>query len=203
MWDSLRIYHYLSADLEPLRQFPGLRHLRVDWATKVTDLSPVAALVGLEDLEINDLARVSDLSPLRHLVHLKSLAISGGMEKAMRVDTLKWITSLEGLRSVELFHLRIADNDITVLARLPRLESLRLANMWPMEQFAVLVASYETAMRFPLPTDELDKCPECGTQKVMLIGIGKPVLCPHCDESRLSKELEEWERAVAAAKAAS
>lgn len=201
-WDRIKIYHYLGASLEPLAQFPGLKFLWLEWASKVTDVSPIGDLKGLEGLTLHDLGVVRDLTPLGVLGDLRALSICGGMWKAMRINTLSWVPSLKELRTLELFNLKVADDDITVLARLPRIESLSLANMWPMEQFAVLAAKFGTALKFPAPVNELPvTCPKCGGGRVMLIGRGKPVLCPHCDAARLDRELDRYERALADARA--
>lgn len=201
-WDRLKVYHYLDADLEPFAQFSGLKSLSIDWAPKVTDVSPVGTLKSLQELFLRDLPVVRDLAPIRGLSELKALSISGGVWKALRIETLSWISSLEELRTLELFNVKVADDDITVLAQLPRLESLSLANRWPIEQFAVLAAKFGTALKFPAPMNELGvKCPKCGGCRVMLIGRGRPILCRHCDAARLHRELEKYERALQLARA--
>ncbi|MFZ5828036.1 MAG: hypothetical protein ACOY94_27335 [Bacillota bacterium] len=163
----------------------------------MTDLSPIGTLEGLEELFLEDLAGVRDLAPIGALRNLRSLSIAGGMEKALRIQSLRWIAALGELRTVELFNLKVADDDITVLAQLPRLERLRLANMWPMEQFAVLAARLGRGLTFPMPVNEIDApCPRCGGDRVMLIGRGKPLLCRRCDMARIARELDQYEKAL-------
>lgn len=200
-WESLRIYHYLEERLEPLEHFARLKRLELVWAPKVTDISPIGRLQSLEELTLHDLKAVRDLEPLGELGCLRALSIEGGMNTAMRTYTLRWISALKELRTIELF-LRVEDHDITVLTRLDRLESLRLANLWPLEQFAVLAAKFGPALKWPLPVTELPvPCPKCADKLVMLIGKGRPSLCRRCDAARLERELDKYEKALAKARA--
>lgn len=140
--DRLKIYHYVEEDMTPLAHFRVLKSLSMTWAPSVTDVAPIAKLHGLEELVLQDLPAVRDLSPLAWLAELKTSSISGGMWKLMRIDSLGWMASQKSLRVLEIFNLRLAVNDITVLGELSQLESLKVANTWPMEQFARLAARF-------------------------------------------------------------
>jgi hypothetical protein len=132
----------------------------------------------------------TDLTPLARLTELQSLSI----DWASKVTDLSPIGSLS--RLAELY-------DITVLTQLPRIENLRLANMWPMEQFAVLSARFGPALELPAPLNDLRfGCPRCGASRVQLVGRGKPTLCPRCNAARVERELAKYESAVRAARPA-
>jgi len=99
--------------LEPLRYFPNLRELYLDY-NQLQGLEPLRSLHNLEVLWLDD-NQVEDLSPLAELDHLLWLGLGD--------NRIADISSLSGL--TRLRHLWLGGNRVTDLTPLQSLRSLR------------------------------------------------------------------------------
>jgi hypothetical protein len=199
--DRLKIIHYLDRSLDPLTRFQGLSWLQLRWAPKLEDVSALATLSSLSDLVFEDCPKVRDLSPVAALGNLRTLSIAGGMWKPLQLDTLAWIPSLEQLETLEIGNVKLADGDVTVVTALPRLRSLKLANMWTMGQFARIVARFGPVLESPPLLNDLNlPCKKCGGSLALMIGKGARMYCRACDAARIERELRAFQAAVEAAR---
>lgn len=117
-------YHDLSV-LEPMSQ---LRHLELRGASAVTDVGALAHLTRLETLAVEGFDRIDDTSPLARLTHLADLEL-GGKWTASRnghVNSIAFISALQGLTTVLLHTVVVDDLDYTPLLALPELKSVRV-----------------------------------------------------------------------------
>ena len=107
--EVLAILAYPDETFAPIGQLHALRYLSVIHFPGVTDLGPLAALKNLETL---------------------SLASAPGWDasgKVLAVDSLEPIAKLSQLRHLELFGVRAADKDLSVLLNLQQLQSARFS----------------------------------------------------------------------------
>jgi hypothetical protein len=136
--EFLRFYELRAARLEPLSQIQRLRHLKIEWDTKLRELDAIAALENLETLIVIDTPKVRDLSPLKALTHLAALEYSGGIWNKQHADSLEPLASLPKLEELVLTNLRVQSGGLTPLARCRSLRTLRLSNQFDTEDYAFL-----------------------------------------------------------------
>lgn len=141
---ALRVLHLddvSASDLSPLAALAGLERLTIVGATRVPDLAWTAGLGSLRVLGLENFKRVGDLSPLAELTALTALAVEGSVWTAMRVATLAPLASLQGLESLFLTNLRVADASLRALCGLAHLRVLQCVRFFPPAEFASLAAA--------------------------------------------------------------
>lgn len=161
-------------------------------------------LSSLETLEIENFKLITDFSPLIKLRSLRDLSVSGSMWSRQAISSLEpfakmtWLTSL-GLDTSSV-------KSIRQLSTLVNLKTLWVGGRLPYEEYAWLSTKLpNTRCRWFKPYIELSDpgdlpCRSCGERSmIMVTGKGKPVLCMRCDEAKLSKHVQLFERTQALA----
>jgi hypothetical protein len=138
---TLHLDDVTTADLAPLAALPALERLTIVGATKVPDLAWTRGLHGLRVLGLEHFKRVGDLSALAEMTQLTALAVEGSVWSAMRVATLAPLAALQGLESLFLTNLRVADRSLRPLHALPALRELHCARFFPVAEFEALAAA--------------------------------------------------------------
>jgi hypothetical protein len=110
--------------LSGVELLPQLSVLKIFAAKRLSDITDVRGVAGsLKELELEACAAIASIESLRALVALEFLSLSdcGDME------TFEPIGALVGLRELHAWGTtRVADGDLTPIARLPKLRGLRM-----------------------------------------------------------------------------
>jgi hypothetical protein len=190
---SLRLYEIRASNLAPLSRVGTLRHLSLDWSTKLQDLNFLAELPDLEGLILNDLGKVDLIDGVAHLKHLRYLEITGGFNKTAKYKTLHPISGCEQLETLTLENIRVDDDDLQFLTSCTHLTSLHLSNQWPTEQYALLSKNLPNVQcRHFKPWLPLSK-PLSG-KDILVTGRGKPFLNSQTDQEKIRKYEEDFAR---------
>ncbi|MEV4686085.1 hypothetical protein [Microbacterium sp. LWH3-1.2] len=115
-------------DLSALSALRSLEELALGGATSVESLEPLTSLPVLSRLFVSQ-AHKADGAALGSLVQLRGRCFGNadlGSDKSVVLQDLRWVTSLNELRQLELPGTRLIDPDLTPLLELPHLENLRL-----------------------------------------------------------------------------
>lgn len=135
---TMYFYDLRVSDLSPLRQMPKLRHLRIEWNTKLTGLDQIGKLTALETLHLVNTPKTRDLTPLAALTELKALEFSGGMWSKNNACTLEPLGSLPGLEYLTLTNLSVDRGGLQPLGKCKALRELELSNQFETEDYAYL-----------------------------------------------------------------
>ena len=199
----LRLYHLSVKALEGIENLRTVSDLTLHWATKITSLKPVFGMTWLRRLEIFDLPRLKDIEGIEALTELNEFSANGGMGKPLRLASLSPLAALSSLTRFTLINAQITDDDITVLAKLPRLRHLNLSNQFEREQVAFLAKKLNPQLETPLSAhvETHLACAQCGTLRCMFTGrrIRNNFLCRQCEPARFEKLANEFQRLVDAA----
>lgn len=192
--EDIRVQH-----LEPLGALDKLDVLGVDGATKVGKLDWLGQVRPLSQLRLQGLPRVSSLEGLTAQDGLKMLDVSGSMWTRMKVASFACLSELQKLRSLYLTNIQSLDGSLRMLADLPHLVDLHIAQFYDWTEFAQLAGlrpdvrcdSFE-----PFSESAGEKCDACGTELVMLTGKRQPTICPKCKASRFLNHVERFSDAA-------
>jgi hypothetical protein len=184
-------YEMRAADLSPLTRLTRLRELAIRWNTKVTDIAPLQQLTELEALVLEHVPRVGDLALVRALRRLRMLEFSGGIWSKNRVSTLAPLADLPLLAELTLTNLAVGTDGLRPLAGCHELRSLTLSNQFPTEDYAFLSVKLPNAhCQMFAPFVKLSR--PIGSNDVMIVGKGKPLLCSAQDQERLARYVSEF-----------
>jgi hypothetical protein len=104
---SLEIFNYPDADLEPLRPLQKLEQLRIHHLPRVTSLEPLDALQALRRLWLETrpswdasgkVTEVESLLPLQRIPHLEQVQLFGVRPKSRTIDDLLNLPNLQRAR---------------------------------------------------------------------------------------------------------
>ncbi|WJN61119.1 hypothetical protein [Pseudomonas sp. SO81] len=190
--------------LDAIRNLSALKALSIGSSTQVESIAPLTALQSLELLEIENFKLITDFSPLVDLRSLRHLSVSGSMWSKQAAASLEpfgqmtWLSSL----CVDTSNVK----SLRALEPLANLKSLGIGGRLPYDEYAWLSAKLpNTECQWFQPYLDLSEsgyspCASCGEKSmVMVTGKGKPVLCRHCDDAKLTKHVGLFEQARAAA----
>jgi hypothetical protein len=187
-------------DLSAIAGLKQLRALAIGSSTRVQSIEPLAQLPALALLEIENFKAITDFSPLTRLKALRSLSVTGSMWSRQAIESLEPFAQMTGLE--ELYLDTSGVSSLKPLSALTGLKELGLGGRLPMEEYAWLSSRLpQTQCRWFQPYFELagtgyTACKRCGQDSmVMLTGKGKPTLCRYCDADKVSKHVEQYERA--------
>lgn len=192
--EHLGFYEMRVTDLSPLTKLKRLKTLSINWNSKLIDISPLTELNELQALGFEDTPKINDLSPLSVLSQLKALEFSGGFASPPnKAATLSPIAELANLRDLRLTNIRVAQDGLKPLASCKSLETLKLANTFPTEEYAYLAAqllttacdSFSGAIKLDSPI---------GGNDTMIVGSRKPFLNSRKDTDRIQKYVSAFER---------
>ncbi len=177
-------YELRTPDLTPLKCLPRLRHLKIDWNTKITNLDAIGHLEGLETLILVNLPKVMDLSPISRLTELTVLDYSGGVWAANLARSLEPLAALPKLEERSLTNLKVESGGLRPLAKCRALKYLSLSNQFETEDYAYLsVKLPQTQCRSFAPWIETNRID--GTDNVMVTGKRKPFLSRKSDSAKI------------------
>ncbi|MGQ0453010.1 phospho-sugar glycosidase domain-containing protein, partial [Bacillus sp. SS-TM] len=93
---------------------------------------------GEMQVAINDLSKLEDLSALSKCTQLNTFYMGGGINTAMKVQTLKPLAELQQLQKLTLMNLKVKDDLLEPLMQLKNLKELSLSNQFKVEEFCIL-----------------------------------------------------------------
>jgi hypothetical protein len=198
---SLRLYHLTITKMDGIERLQTVSDLSLEWATKIVSISPIFDMLPLRNLEVIDFSRLAHFEGIAKLRNLVSFRASGGVWNQLRVSSVRPLVGLRSLKSLTLQNIRIADDDITVLAELPQLTHLLLSNQFDRAQFAFLAKRLNSRLNRPITAYVETKipCKKCGHSVFMFTGRRMPLLCKECDAARFSKLTRAFQDHVDAA----
>lgn len=128
---SARIWHCKFKSLGQLHDFVNLRSLEIAGYPDST-LAPIATLSALEALKIVHLPHIESLEPLQGLANLRLLSLAtlpswDSSGKVTIVDSLKPLTRLPGLTSLELLGILPKSKTVDDLLKCHALKQVRIS----------------------------------------------------------------------------
>jgi hypothetical protein len=203
---AIFVCHLKRMSEVPLSGAPGLEHLMLRWAPRVSDLSFLQDLPALRTIYLDDLKRL-DLDSLPHLPNVTGCYIGGGMWTALKVDSLEPLTRLSGLRHLTIENVRPRDGRLTSLGELRNLRELYLPNFFEIDEVARLAALLPGVVSNILGPvygrRDVTRspwapfiCPICGRRRDMMTGKPASILCAVCNARSYQRRLARWEAAL-------
>ncbi|MFD3445888.1 hypothetical protein ACFDTO_14945 [Microbacteriaceae bacterium 4G12] len=190
--DILYIYEMRVADLSMLQKLSNLKELYMCWNTKNTDLWDLSYNKNLTSLLIEEFSKLEDLTPIKDGIHLQSLYLSGGIVKALHVQTLKPLSNLVNLNKLTLMNIKVKDDSLEPLMNLKEIKELNLSNQFPTEEYAKLsVVLSNTKCNFFKPYVYIESLEG---KDIMVIGKKKPFLNSKTDIAKIQKYEEQFKK---------
>ena len=191
------LYQFLAKDLSCLEKLTECETLITEWNTKATELWNFTSNTNLRKLAIRDYSKISDLSALEKAIQIKSLSLDGGMDKKLKLDTLKPISKLLQLEYLRLTNIKVADESLEPISKLADLKILELSNQFPTKEYANLAVKLtNTECSMFKAYHEVEIKDEKGNlvYDTMIIGKRKPFLLSTKDQTRIDKYKIEFEK---------
>jgi len=189
---ELTIYEVRCTDLSGLNSLTSLEKLELEWNTKIEKLWDMSKLTSLRTLSVTDFTKLTDISEISEMTWLENLEISGGINNKLSLKSVRPLSRLKHLKSLDLSNVEINDeSSILPLVNLKQLEKLNIPNRFPTEEIARLsVELPNTKCQFFVPYVKAN----FGDGKdIMLVGKGKPRLSSKKDKGRIEKYIAEFE----------
>jgi hypothetical protein len=178
--EALSVYDARISDLSALHALADLKHLKVEWASKLTSLEPLRGLTQLETLHLSDLKNISDLAPVAALLLIDDFAFEGGVWDSATAITLEPISRMERLQKLRLANLRVLDGSLRPIAKCKLLKDLWVSNQFKMEEYA-----YLAAVRPDIVCDRFQPWTPFNEDRVLLTGKGTTSLHRIADRDKL------------------
>ena len=127
--ESLELKWGSYSDLTALSKLTRLNRLSLGGAKKVIDFTPITKLSGLESLFIDGAFLAEDLRPLGTLTTLRELTYGSahpGTDRNVTIPDFDWISPLVNLQRLWMPGIRLVHADVSVLAQIHSLVSIRL-----------------------------------------------------------------------------
>ncbi len=191
------LYQFLAKDLSCLESLNKCETLITEWNTKATNLWNFKSNPNLKKLAIRDYSKISDLTALEYATQIKSLSLDGGMDKKMKVNTLKPISKLSQLEYLGLSNISVKDNSLQPIEKLTNLKILELSNQFPTKEYANLAIKLENtecSMFQPYRKVKIKGTNGKIVYDTMIIGKRKPFLLSTKDQTRIEKYIKEFEK---------
>lgn len=134
----LSIYNVQVKDLSFLEKLEKCQTLFLEWNNKADQLWDFKKTQQITSLAIRDFPKIIDLESFADAVHLKNLSIEGGIDKPMKIQSLKPLASLKNLKTLRLANVKVQDNSLGHLKELRKLKNLWVSNQFSTEEFAKL-----------------------------------------------------------------
>ncbi len=183
-------------DLAPLANLVNLRRLFFDSATKIIALDIIGELNKLEWLELIDFKRVGSLKGMEKLSNLKGLVfVSRGRSSLIKLDSYSYLSSLRQLLYLDVSGTRIADKNLSPIAKLSKLKYLDIPLIFEIVEIVKITNALPECdhdlgpFRF-LPNEKCHKCNK--NQMVLPISKGARAMCKICKESRVQELIREF-----------
>lgn len=189
----LHFYELRVVDLSPLAAIKKMRHLKINWNTKLTELKAIGQLRSLETLALVHVPKVKDLSPLAALSKLAALEYSGGIWSRNHAMSLEPLGSLPKLEELILTSLRVEEGGLRPLAQCRSLKELELSNTFDTEDYAYLsVALPKVECKYFAPWVRVNLSDGTNVRDTMVIGKRKPFLNSKIDAAKIAAYEEEF-----------
>ncbi|MEO1493421.1 MAG: hypothetical protein AAFV19_14800 [Pseudomonadota bacterium] len=134
-------YPVTAKDLSGIRALTKLHTVVLDSPRNISDFTPLLELPNLRNLFIENAKHLTDLEIFREAHHLRVLGVEGTMSSNQKLASVAPLAGLRGLEALFLISVRLADKDLTPLARCPDLRLLSCARFAPKTAFAALQAA--------------------------------------------------------------
>jgi len=193
----LNVYQVLAKDLSIFESLKDIKGISIEWNTKLDTLWNFKENEKLSLLEITDFSKIYDISQISDAKHLQFLSIGGGINKAMKIESIKPITKLQKLEFLSLTNLKIANNSLKPIAEIKSLKELDVSNQFETQDYAYLSAKMHSTKckLFKAYTN----CNITGVNNeliwdTMITGKRKPFLLSTKDNARIEKYSAEFEK---------
>ncbi|QTD36367.1 hypothetical protein JL193_09355 [Polaribacter batillariae] len=192
----ISFYQFLAKDLSCLESLNKCETLIMEWNTKATELWNFKSNLNLSKLAIRDFSKISDLSLLEKATQIKSLSLDGGMDKKLKVDTLKPLSKLPQLEFLRLTNIQVSDESLEPISNLGNLKILELSNQFPTIEYAKLAAKLVNTKCAMFNAYQKVEFKKDGIliYDTMITGKRKPFLLSTKDQSRIEKYKKEFEK---------
>ncbi len=116
--EYLQLYELRANNLTPLSSIARLRHLKINWNTKLTSLDTISGLRQLKrSPDLEDTPKILYLDPLAQLTNLEALEYSGGIYfKQHQAESLEPLVKLPNLKELTLIYVRVKNGGLRPLA---------------------------------------------------------------------------------------
>ena len=200
---SLRLYHIMLQSLDGIERLQATSSLSIEWANKISDLDPVFKMVWLTSLLVSDFPRLTNIEGIGKLKHLKTLHLSGNrgsLHPPLRLVSIRPISELSNLEELEVVNVQLEDDDITLIASLPKLRKLFSSYTFDRKQFAFLAKRLNAQLDSPISAsiEANVPCGTCGQPLSYFIGKRTPAVCRSCDCKKFEKLTGEFKDLIAA-----
>lgn len=125
--ESLHVKWGSVDDLMPLTALANLHHVHLGSLTKVVDIAPLSSMSQLVSLELENFKRVDKFDDLSVLSGLEMLAVQGDVWTEQKMESLKPIGLMDGLRSFSMINTRLRSESVEPLLSLRSLEHFNAA----------------------------------------------------------------------------
>ncbi|PEF37656.1 internalin [Bacillus wiedmannii] len=191
--DILYVYEMRVEDLSGLQKLSDLQQLYMCWNTKAKTLWDIEYNKKLKSLLIDDFSKLDDLSALSKCPQLNTFYMGGGINTAMKVQTLQPLAALQHLKKLTLMNLKVKDDSLEPLIQLKNLRELSLSNQFKVEEYAKLsVALPYTECEFFKPCVYMNDAIE--GKNIMVIGRRRPLLNLKMDTVKIQKYEEQFKK---------
>lgn len=197
--ETLVVHDLRTATLALLKCFPNIKTLMICGNTKTSKLTELASLKKLEVLGLEHFPKVSAIDEISLLKNLKMLCLTGSVDTALKIDTLEPLTKLQELELLHITNLKVSDESLGFVRKLSSLKELQVSNQFPTAEYAALKSKRPDVQctHFVPYIMSRSACSKCGAGQVMVIGKGKPFVCPECNPGKLQKYKCDFEALVA------
>ncbi|WP_348825748.1 hypothetical protein [Flavobacterium aestuarii] len=134
----LKLYNLLAKDLSILESLETTETIILQWNTKSESLWNIAKNVSLKHLEINDFSKLQNIEGIANARQILELTISGGINKALKIESLKPLINLSNLEILSLWNLKIEDDSLRPIGNLKKLRLLEISNQFETKEYAWL-----------------------------------------------------------------
>ncbi|MFZ7757077.1 leucine-rich repeat domain-containing protein [Bacillus thuringiensis] len=191
--DILYVYKMRVEDLSSLQKLSNLQQLYMCWNTKAKTLWDIDYNKKLKSLLIDDFSKLEDLSALSKCTQLNTFYMGGGINTAMKVQTLKPLAELQQLQKLTLMNLKVKDDSLEPLMQLKNLKELSLSNQFKVEEYAKLSVALpytvcESFKPYVYMNDAIDG------KNIMVTGRRRPVLNSKTDTVKMQKYEEQFKK---------
>jgi len=186
------VYGAQIPDLSSLKHLTNAESICLQWNTKALSLWKLSKNARLKKLEIQDFKRLENIEELSNCQWLEELTLAGGVvSNTLKLGTLKPLSHLDNLKTLELSNIRVKDESLSPLRHLQNLNELHISNQFPTEEYAKLsVCLPNTICSSFQPYTKLRQ--HIDGKDMMVTGKRKPFLNSVADASRLERYAKKF-----------
>lgn len=193
----LNLYQVLAKDLTILETLDKTETIILNWNTKSTALWDISKNKSLKTLEITDFSKLEEIDQLSLATQISDLSLCGGINKPLKIKTIKPLAGLKNLKFLGLTNLKIEDDTLQPIGQLKSLDILEISNQFETKEYAWL------ATRLPNTKCKMfqatNYCTIVGANNklvwdTMVTGRKKSFLLSTKDQVKIDKYIKEFER---------